>query len=168
MKKYISIKEVQAEPMNELQAVELGYARPNEDNHEWREGYHVVYPDGYHSWCPKNIFEKSNQPAETVLDRLKIEYGELHVRLRKLEDFRYSPKYIELPEDQQQMLYAQYAIMDAYHTILIARIESLDNKELPDFPDKPIFNSAPCCNPDGEPCCEPCSEPCYEENHKQA
>ena len=49
MKKYISIKEVQAEPMNELQAVELGYARPNEDNHEWREGYHVVYPDGYHS-----------------------------------------------------------------------------------------------------------------------
>lgn len=168
MKKYISIKEVQAEPMNELQAVELGYARPNEDNHEWREGYHVVYSDGYHSWCPKNIFEKSNQPAETVLDRLMIEFGELHKRLDKLGDFRHSPKHNELPEGQRKMLHAQYAIMDAYHTILIARIESLVNKELPDLPDKLIFNSAPCRNPDGEPCCEPCSEPCYEENHKQA
>ncbi len=45
MKKYIGTKEVQAEPMNELEAVELGYARSNEDNHEWREGYHVVYPE---------------------------------------------------------------------------------------------------------------------------
>lgn len=160
MKKYISIKEVQAEPMNEVQAVELGYARPNEDNHEWQQGYHVLYPDGYHSWCPKHQFEQANQLAETVLDRMKIEFGELHERLRKLEDFRYSPKHDELPEDQQQMLYAQYALMHAYHTILIARIESLDNKELPNLPDKPIFNSAPCRNPDGEPCSEPnCQEP---------
>lgn len=153
MKKYISIKEVQAEPMNELQAVELGYARPNEDNHEWREGYHVVYPDGYHSWCPKNIFEKSNQPAETVLDRMKIEFGELHKRLYKLEDFRYSPKYNELPEVQQEMLYAQYALMDAYHRILMRRMEIMGDKRFED----PF---APDCNPGNNPSCE--------ENHKQA
>lgn len=73
MKKYIGTKEVQAEPMNELEAVELGYARSNEDNHEWREGYHVVYPDGYHSWSPKNVFEESYKCAETFLDRLQIE-----------------------------------------------------------------------------------------------
>lgn len=38
MKTYIGTKQVKAEPMNELAAVEKGYARKNEDNHEWREG----------------------------------------------------------------------------------------------------------------------------------
>lgn len=137
MKKYISRKEVQAEPMDELQAVELGYARPNEDNHEWRQGYHVLYPDGYHSWCPKNQFEKSNKPAETALDRMKIEFGELHERVCKLEDFRYSAAYQDLPEIQQQMLYAQYSLMDAYHRILVSRIEMMSEKELPEDPFAP-------------------------------
>lgn len=63
MKTYIGTKQVKAEPMNELAAVENGYARKNEDNHEWREGYHVQYtnPDGstYDSWSPKQVFEKS-------------------------------------------------------------------------------------------------------------
>lgn len=38
MKTYIGTKQVKAEPMNELAAVEKGYARKNEDSHEWREG----------------------------------------------------------------------------------------------------------------------------------
>ena len=137
MKKYISRKEVQAEPMDELQAVELGYARPNEDNHEWRQGYHVLYPDGYHSWCPKNQFEESNKPAETALDRMKIEFEELHGRVCKLEDFRYSAAYQDLPEIQQLMLYAQYSLMDAYHRILVSRIEMMSAKELPEDPFAP-------------------------------
>lgn len=37
MKTYIGTKQVKAEPMNELAAVEKGYARKNEDNHEWRK-----------------------------------------------------------------------------------------------------------------------------------
>lgn len=63
MKTYIGTKQVKAEPMNELVAVENGYARKNEDNHEWCEGYHVQYtnPDGstYDSWSPKQVFENS-------------------------------------------------------------------------------------------------------------
>lgn len=43
MKTYIGTKQVKAEPMNELAAVEKGYARKDEDNHEWRECYHVQY-----------------------------------------------------------------------------------------------------------------------------
>lgn len=77
MIKYIGKKEVQAERMNEYEAVKLGYARPNEDNHEWREGYHVVYEDGYHSWSPKNVFEAAYNQSETFLDRLRIEAEEL-------------------------------------------------------------------------------------------
>ena len=86
MKKYISRKEVMAEPMNELQAVELGYARPNDDNHEWREGYHILYPDGYHSWCPKQQFEATNQLAETHIDRMVIELDERPGYTRWLEN----------------------------------------------------------------------------------
>lgn len=63
MKTYIGTKQVKAEPMDELAAVEKGYARKNEDNHEWRQGYHVQYanPDGstYDSWSPKDVFERS-------------------------------------------------------------------------------------------------------------
>lgn len=44
MKTYIGTKQVKAEPMNELAAVEKGYARKNEDNHEWREGYQTAAP----------------------------------------------------------------------------------------------------------------------------
>lgn len=42
MKTYIGTKQVKAEPMDELAAVEKGYARKNEDSHEWRQGYHVL------------------------------------------------------------------------------------------------------------------------------
>lgn len=63
MKTYIGTKQVKAEPMDELAAVEKGYARKNDDNHEWRQGYHVQYanPDGstYDSWSPKDVFERS-------------------------------------------------------------------------------------------------------------
>lgn len=77
MIKYIGKKEVQAERMNEYEAVQLGYARPNDDHHEWREGYHVVYEDGYHSWSPKNVFEAAYKKSETFLDRLRIEVENL-------------------------------------------------------------------------------------------
>ena len=55
MKTYIGTKQVKAEPMNELAAVEKGYARKNDDNHEWREGYHVQYTNPIGTfivgWC---------------------------------------------------------------------------------------------------------------------
>lgn len=91
MKKYVGTKTVKAEPMNELAAVEKGYARENKDNHEWREGYHVQYTnsDGsiYDSWYPKSVFEKAYQVAETPLDRIKIELEELNTRFAKGIEF---------------------------------------------------------------------------------
>ena len=63
LKKYIGTKVVEASPMNEIYAESIGYARKNSDNHEWRNGYHVMYtnPDGsfYDSWSPKSVFEKA-------------------------------------------------------------------------------------------------------------
>lgn len=91
MKTYIGTKQVKAEPMNELAAVEKGYARKNEDNHEWREGYHVQYtnPDGstYDSWSPKSVFEQAYKCADSFIDRLQIEHDELKERYNKLDNF---------------------------------------------------------------------------------
>ena len=128
MIKYIGKKEVQAEHMNELEAVELGYARPNEDNHEWREGYHIVYEDGYHSWSPKNVFESAYKSSETFLDRLRIETEELAEKQSKLNDFFGSEKFKELPWEQQRFLEAQFGAMLSYLTILQVRLEYLEPK----------------------------------------
>lgn len=129
MKKYIGKKEVQAEPMNELQAVELGYARANEDNHEWREGYHVVYEDDYHSWSPKNVFEKAYKCSETFLDRLYIEAEELAEKQAKLNGFLGSGKFNELSWEDQRLLEAQFGAMLSYLTILQVRIKKAEDFE---------------------------------------
>lgn len=43
MKFYVGIKKVQAEPMTK----------------DGVEGYKVIYENGYESWSPKDVFEKS-------------------------------------------------------------------------------------------------------------
>lgn len=130
MKKYITKKTVQAEPMDEPTAVQLGYARPNEDNHEWRQGYHVLYPDGYHSWCPKTQFEASSQPAETFIDRLNIEYNELFERKIKLLDFMTTKDFEKLPVIHKMMLERQKVIMDIYFEILQSRIGQFEYEKV--------------------------------------
>ena len=122
LEKYISRKEVLAEPMDEAQAVELGYARPNEDNHEWRQGYHVLYPDGYHSWCPKKQFEESNRCAETFLNRLFIELDDLKEKIKSLKSFMYTEKFNSLELSQRICMERQLGAMTSYNSILEERI----------------------------------------------
>ena len=128
MIKYIGKKEVQAERMNEFEAVKLGYARPNEDNHEWREGYHVVYEDGYHSWSPYDVFRAAYKPSGTVLDRLEIEAEELAEKQSKLNAFILSEEFKGLPWEQQRLLEAQFGAMLSYLTTLQLRLGLLTPK----------------------------------------
>lgn len=60
MKKYIGVKLIEAKPMklgayNEFKS----WPMPSDEDPE-KEGYLVVYPDGYKSWSPKEIFESSH------------------------------------------------------------------------------------------------------------
>lgn len=139
LKKYIGTKEVMAAPMDEATAVAKGFARKNEDNHEWRSGYHVQYtnPDGstYDSWSPKDVFEKSYQVAEDFKDRLNIEFKELKERFNKLDAFLDEKDYDKVVEicgpAQTALMFSQYHAMRHYYDILRTRIELLE-----DFPDK--------------------------------
>ena len=133
MKTYVGTKTVKAMPMNELAAVEKGYARENEDNHEWREGYHVQYtnPDGsiYNSWSPKSVFEKAYRAAETPADRIKIELEELNTRFVKGIEFLANESYA-LIQPTKVLLSAQVETEREYSYLLNDRLERMsDGKE---------------------------------------
>lgn len=67
MKTYIGTKIVNAEPMDQLQFRDLhshpnytaGIIVPIDDHGNPRDGYKVVYEDGYVSWSPKETFERA-------------------------------------------------------------------------------------------------------------
>lgn len=120
MKKYTGTKTVSAEPMNEFEALQKGIARPNTDNHEFREGYHIVYSDGYESWSPKDVFEEAYKCSETHIDRMRIEYEELRDRMNRLQKFLDTNTFID--EDDEGLLKAQYEIMCCYCSILSERL----------------------------------------------
>ena len=133
MKKYVGTKTVKAMPMNELAAVEKGYARKNEDNHEWREGYHVQYtnPDGsiYNSWSPKSVFEKAYRAAETPADSIKIELEELNTRFAKGTELLSNEGYA-LIYPTKALLSAQVETEREYSYLLNDRLERMpDGKE---------------------------------------
>ncbi|MBO7280745.1 MAG: hypothetical protein J6V00_06225 [Bacteroidaceae bacterium] len=114
MKKYIGIKEVQAEPMDELSAIELRYARANDDLQEWRDGYHVLYPDNNNFWLPADVFNSTYKCADSFIDRIHIELEELQKRIKKIEQ----------RENRDVLLDIQYNIMKSYEDVLMLRISS--------------------------------------------
>lgn len=133
MKTYVGTKTVKAEPMNELAAVEKGYARENEDKHEWREGYHVQYtnPDGsiYDSWSPKSVFEKAYRVAEAPADHIKIQLEELNTRFAKGIEFLSNEGYA-LIQPTKVLLSAQVETEREYSYLLNDRLERMsDGKE---------------------------------------
>ena len=122
MKKYISRKEVMAEPMDEATAIGLGYARDHNEQRAPRDGYHVLYPDGYHSWYPKQQFEATNHLAETHIDRMVIELDDLNEKTNKLAMFIQTEKFGSLDETTKRQMIAQHGTMIAYLYILDERL----------------------------------------------
>lgn len=61
MSKFIGVKMVEAVPMTAGQAANKGYRTPVAEKYSdlEAEGYEITYPDGYKSWCPKDVFEAS-------------------------------------------------------------------------------------------------------------
>lgn len=128
MKKYIGTKQVSATPAWRIDG--KVYPKdgevPRSMNRE--DGYKVVYEDGYESWSPKDVFEKSYKVAETFLDRLMIERKELAEKLENLCLFTDSPKFMDVVKDenQRELLIKQRDYMGEYLNILNQRIKTLE------------------------------------------
>ena len=71
--KYIRCHMVEAEPMTygEYQAFR-NQALPADERYG-QEGYKVIYPDGYISWCPKDQFEAAGRPVDGMPFGMAIE-----------------------------------------------------------------------------------------------
>ena len=125
MKKYIGTKNVKAEPMIKGEAFEQGLLKMGvevTEQSKQEEGYKVEYEDGYVSWSPKEVFEKSYKLAETHLDRLQIEYNELNDKINKLNHYIQGNNFLSLNENKQSLLKQQYNVMLKYLEILKNRI----------------------------------------------
>lgn len=80
LKTFIGVKMIQAKPMiyhqflSEIKNVNEAVAK-HEVNGEDKEGYLVVYPDGYKSWSPKDVFEAAyfGLEADNVISKNDVE-----------------------------------------------------------------------------------------------
>lgn len=74
MKKYIRCHFVEAEPMTRGEHLKSkGLSLIPGSGSESDEGYRVVYPDGYQSWCPKAQFEAAGRPVDGMTFGVAIE-----------------------------------------------------------------------------------------------
>ena len=72
--KAIGIKMVDLQPMDAYTALDKGYRIGNgyDRDCENMRGYEVTYPDGYKSWCPKDVADKAYFKLNESNDGTKI------------------------------------------------------------------------------------------------
>lgn len=121
MKKYIGTKTVMAEAMTKSEAEKI-LNRNLSDAKGGEDGYLVEYEDGYKSWSPKETFEAAYKIAETYIDSMQIEHGQLKERILKLHKFILSEDFLELDTEEQALLQRQYNDIDSYTRILTIRL----------------------------------------------
>lgn len=130
MKQYRGVKTVKAEPctLDEFinsTGIDPYKGRDSKSHHTPDdEGYKVMYTDDYVSWSPKDVFEASYHPVDSVIDRMEVEYNELQARIDKLDRFINSKGFNELDIEERLLLVQQHAAMVTYRSILGIRIES--------------------------------------------
>lgn len=73
--KYIRMHQVEAEPMTHGDFMNrMGTIHDMMSEQDAKaEGYLVVYPDGYKSWCPKAQFEAAGRPCDGMTFGMAIE-----------------------------------------------------------------------------------------------
>lgn len=132
MKKYIGTKEVSATPAWQIDGTVYPKDGVAPRSMNRKDGYKVVYEDGYESWSPKDVFEKAYKPSDTVLDRLKIERYELRERIEELEEFigqDFSEAKEKVGHYQAALLLIQRSYMVNYLDVLQARIDLMEEKK---------------------------------------
>ena len=145
-KLYLGVKLISAEPCSQDQyagAKNFGDLSKLSGGID-REGYKVVYEDGYTSWSPKDVFEKAYKSIKTISDlkstkwfkigniptpphqgRVVTEMLDLDKKIEALDSFILSnPIYKTLPIGEQDRLVKQVQAMQYYFGILIDRINN--------------------------------------------
>jgi len=86
MKKYIGVKEIGAKPMTRGEhSTSKGFDKVLVGKSE-DEGYQVIYSDGYESWSPKEVFEKSYVEIESTSEEALSRYIESNLDGKAITD----------------------------------------------------------------------------------
>jgi hypothetical protein len=131
MKTYIGTKTIKAKPTTKKEYCDYrGWKVPEGEDPD-EEIYLVEYeadpdskpnhPDheGYISMSPKHVFDKAYRPADTYLDRLKIERDDLADKLVKLDNALVTGS---VPPSSVPTLELQASVMRKYLHILDTRL----------------------------------------------
>ena len=141
MNKYIGTKEVLAKPMTRREYNDYrGRELPSDENPN-DEGYLVEYlnggkpndarHEGYISWSPVDVFNNAYKPADTFLDRLKLELEEVQTRLdglTKTLNVETKPSFVS--DEQWVLMSRQQFHMRMYAQIIGQRIDLAEGKPI--------------------------------------
>jgi hypothetical protein len=110
---------------------------PNSEfNGSEKEGYKVVYEDGYISWSPKDVFEKAYKKyiekipviTKELLPHQERVREEAVILKEKIEKLNYfiggNSLFMNLPKEEQDRLQKQLEAMCYYLAVLIERINN--------------------------------------------
>lgn len=97
MERYIGVKVVHAEPAFKINGrVYLkNWPIPIHEEEECEDGYKVVYPDGYESWSPKDVFEEAYRETTGLTFGLAIEAAKKGKRIAR-HNWNGKNQYVEL------------------------------------------------------------------------
>lgn len=96
MKQYIGTKIYQAEPAVRKGGKVYGEGEAIPRSMEpAEEGYRVVYPDGYVSWSPKDVFEEAYRPTDGMSFGLAIEAAKRGKKIKR-RGWNGKNQYVEL------------------------------------------------------------------------
>lgn len=88
--KAIGIKIVNLQPMCAGVAQYKGYKTNSKEGND--EGYEVTYPDGYKSWCPKEVADKAYFKLDEANDGTKILEQDVHNFIDCIEEDKIGAK----------------------------------------------------------------------------
>ena len=83
MKQYIGTKIIKADPAYRVDGKVFVKANIVPFGYKIEDGYKVVYPDGYESWSPKDVFEASYRETSGMSFGLAIEAAKMGKRIAR-------------------------------------------------------------------------------------
>ena len=98
MKQYIGTKIVQAEPAYRVDGNVFVKANIAPCGVDIEDGYKVVYPDGYESWSPKDVFEDAYRATDGMSFGLAIEAAKMGKKIARA-GWNGKNQYVELGHD---------------------------------------------------------------------
>jgi len=81
VQKYIGVKIIEAEPKTNVE-VHTEKIKATKIISGEKEGYRVVYPDGYISWSPKEAFDEAYRPIDGLPFGLAVEAMKKGLKVR--------------------------------------------------------------------------------------